>query len=66
MREPRSTRIKSEEVHFQDESPEEYQVNETHHENQVLSYIRVIKGTNKEVDYDPSSTFFQLFIALII
>ena len=31
MREPRSGlhRIKSEEVHFQDESPEDYQVNET-------------------------------------
>ena len=31
MREPRSGlhRIKSEEVHFQDDSPEDYQVNET-------------------------------------
>ena len=37
MREPRSGlhRIKSEEVHFQDDSPEDYQVNETETETQV-------------------------------
>ena len=29
MREPRMDRMKSEEVHFQDDSPEDYQVNET-------------------------------------
>ena len=29
MREPRMHRMKSEEVHFQDDSPEDYQVNET-------------------------------------
>ena len=49
MREPRMDRMKSEEVHFQDDSPEDYQVNETETQvqnrnsmNNLLSYCGLV------------------------
>ena len=70
MREPRSGlhRIKSEEVHFQDDSPEDYQVNETETQvqnrnsmNNLLSYCGLVDAKTRASDKDLPVLYWSTF-----